>query len=459
MVERDVIQNPLSGGKSYTRFEREQVRRVLAISLLLFLSKPCLGERIPFLIETDPPGATVTDGFGNQLPRSGEQGFLETDKYGREAEFTVELDGYKPQKFYVRMQTLRSTGRYPGDGPLVLSPVSRITPLKRFLTERPAISLLALLSAIGALVGIGRLYSRQKRQQERLALLAQYKDNTTKQGSLLMSVLGGYRLVDVLGKGGMATVYRGVPESSLNPAEAVAVKVLSQDQTIREDFLERFKREVQVYVQLSHPNIVKLIDWGTHDGSTFLVLQLVEGEELGAKSSSLSSDQLTEVLACVMKAMAFAHSQGIVHRDLKPENIMLTEDEKVMVMDFGLARKEDAQKITQTGAALGTPAYMAPEQIQAGPLDPRTDQYGIGVMAFELLTGQLPFQHEDAIQVIFSHLSAQRPNPCELNPDLPEALGQVIQRMMAIEANDRYATLAEAHDAFLAACNSTMKAI
>jgi hypothetical protein len=433
------------------------MRHVLAITLLLFLSEPSLGERIPFLVETDPPGASVVDGFGNELPRSGEQGFLETEKYGSEAEFTVQLDGYKPQTFYVRIQTLRSTGRYPAEGPLVLSPTSRLVPVKRFLAARPIVSFLALAAIVSGLLGIWKLLSGQRKQMERLAILAQFEEGTSKQDSLLMKVVGGYRLVDVLGKGGMATVYRGVPESTLNPDEAVAVKVLSQDQTVRDDFQERFRREVQVYMQLSHPNIVQLIDWGTHDGWTFLVLQLVDGEELGERAPSLSYEELTGILASVMRAMAFAHAQGIVHRDLKPENIMLTPQGKVMVMDFGLARKEDAQKITQTGAALGTPAYMAPEQIQAGPLDPRTDQYGIGVMAFELLTGQLPFEHEDAIQVIFSHLSARRPDPCEINSKLPPALGQVVQRMMAIDPDDRYPSLSDAHDAFLAATTASVE--
>lgn len=415
-------------------------------------------EEVPFLVDTDPSGASVTDKFGNELSPSGVEGLVEISQYGQAAEFTVQLEGYKPQTFYLRTNTLREKMRYPEEGRLVLEPLNRWVPLKRFFKDDHPWAgpmLLTLLAFLG--IGAGKVRSKIKQQHRRLNTLAEFESGVTKQGSLIMQVVGGYRLVDVLGKGGMATVYRGVPDDTLESSRAVAVKVLSKAETSPDDFSQRFKREVQAYVQLSHPNIVKLIDWGEHEGWTYLVLEIVDGEELSHRASALSRAELVEVLASVMQAMSFAHSKGVVHRDLKPDNIMLTGDGRVVVMDFGLARREDAQKITQTGAALGTPAYMAPEQIQAGPLDPRSDQYAVGIMAFELLTGQLPFQHEDPIQVIFSHLSAARPNPCELVPDLPLELGEVVVKLMAMDCEDRFPSLIEAHAAFVEAAGSILE--
>jgi predicted Ser/Thr protein kinase len=434
------------------------VRHVLVIILLVGFMAPCLAEKIPFLVDTDPPGASVTDGRGRKLLPSGQKGFLDTNDYDSQFEFTVELEGYKAQTVYVRMVTARQQGKYPPDGPLVLEPLSKWVSIKRFFKDDyPWFGPLLLSFFLACGAGAGVVGSRMRRERKRLNTLAHYESSVTKPGSLVMHVMGGYRLVDVLGKGGMATVYRGVPNHSLKSSEAVAVKVLSKAETSPEDFFERFRREVQVYIQLSHPNIVKLIDWGESEGWTFLVLELVDGDELAERASDFSRAELIELLGCIMQAVAFAHAQGVVHRDLKPENVMITREGRVMVMDFGLARKEDAKKITQTGAALGTPAYMAPEQIQAGPLDPRSDQYAMGVMAYELLTGKLPFDHDDAIQVIFSHLSQPRPNPCEIQPELPTELGEVIMRMMAIDPDDRYPTLADAHVAFLEASYQLME--
>jgi predicted Ser/Thr protein kinase len=433
------------------------VRHALVIILLVVLMAPCLAdERVLFLVDTDPPGALVTDQFRNELLRSGTEDYINTSPYGDDnVEFTVELEGYKTQTFYLRKKKIGDKGRYPEEGLLVLEPLNKWVPIKRFFKDDHPWAgplILALLAAAG--IGAVRVRSKMNRQRDRLNTLAHFESSVSQQGSLLMHTMGGYRLVDVLGKGGMATVYRGVPDNTLKASDAVAVKVLSKAETSPEDFVERFNREVRTYIQLTHPNIVKLIDWGEHEGWTYLVLELVDGEDLGKRASTLSRPEVLEVLGSVMQAMAFAHAQGVVHRDLKPENIMLTREGRVMVMDFGLARKEDAKRITQTGAALGTPAYMAPEQIQAGPLDPRSDQYGLGVMAYELLTGKLPFDHDDPLQVIFSHLSQPRPNPCEINNELPAELGEVITRMMAIEPDDRYPTLVEAHAAFLdASCS------
>lgn len=426
-------------------------RILIAIFLLyLCLTAPCLAERIPFTLETDPPGAKVSDHLGNELAPSGTQGYLELDRYEGWTDLTLQMEGYKTQTVPIRFEMIQN-GRYPQEGFIVLEPLSRFISIKRFFKERPwAGALLFLLTAgCGAWVGLTRQKMRQ--QNERLEKLAHYESTSKQDGSLLMHILGGYRLVSVLGRGGMATVYRGVPDDTLDADASVAVKVLAKAETDMSNFSERFRREVQVYIQLAHPNIVSLLDWGEHEGWTYLVLELVDGQEVRELMPDLSLADSIRILSDIMKAMTFAHAEGVVHRDLKPENVMLTTGGKVKVMDFGLARQEDAKKITQTGAALGTPAYMAPEQIQAGPLDPRTDQYGLAVMAYEMLTNELPFQHEDPIQVIFKHLSAPRPNPCDICKELPLELGEVIVHMMAKEPGDRYETFVDAQEAFLKA--------
>lgn len=250
--------------------------------------------------------------------------------------------------------------------------------------------------------------------------------------------LGPWRLLDVLGRGGMATVYRAVPEATLDAGEAVAVKVMKPEYSER----ERFLREYRVTRDLSHLGIVRVVDGGvTDEGVLYIAMELIEGqplEELIPPGGLPVSEALSHFHS-LLDALAYAHARGIVHRDLKPRNVMITRKGRVKLMDFGLARGADLSKITDTGTLMGTPAYVAPEQIAGGrELDARTDQYALGVMLFELVTGRRPFESPQPMAVLMAHLKESPPSPREFRPDLPATVEAVILRLLAKAPEDRY---------------------
>ncbi|MEW6284432.1 MAG: protein kinase, partial [Candidatus Eremiobacterota bacterium] len=277
---------------------------------------------------------------------------------------------------------------------------------------------------------------------------------TPSQASFVGRTLGGYTLVDELGGGGMARVFRGVPADTLDDDQAVAIKVLHRDYAQDPELQMRFRREVRLCRELNHPHIVRLLDWGEQDGVTYLVLELVRGKTLRDRlpPHPLTPEEAFDLLDPILDAVSYAHSMGIVHRDLKPENVMLTDSGTVKVMDFGLARRQQSQSnLTRTGATLGTPAYMAPEQARGGRLDPASDQYSLGVLAYEILTAQKPFQGEDPLQVILQHLGEEPPPPSQIRRDLPPGVERAVLRMLAKQPGDRFPDLAAARAALLSA--------
>lgn len=257
-------------------------------------------------------------------------------------------------------------------------------------------------------------------------------------------VLEGYRILQLLGLGGMARVYRAVPRDSLDESQAVAMKVLNQQAAADADLRARFEREMRVYNELIHPNIVRVLESGLYDGQMYLVMEMVQGSTLRAYvfEGGISPKKMLDLMAPVLQAVHFAHKKGIVHRDLKPENIMMTDKNVIKVMDFGLARSSQFSKLTATGSILGTPAYMSPEQIE-GKLHPATDQYALGVMIYELLTGKLPFYDENPVTLILEHLSKAVPPLAEKRPDLAK-VAPVVERMLAKAPLDRFADLEHA---------------
>jgi hypothetical protein len=266
---------------------------------------------------------------------------------------------------------------------------------------------------------------------------------------LLERRLGDFWLVERLGRGGMATVYRALKDDTRSPDDQYAVKVINEENLADPEFQRRFRHEMAIYRMLRHPGIVRLESFGEQEGRYYMVLEFVRGETLRDRipQGGLPLDRAVELLVPLFEAVAFAHSQGVVHRDLKPDNIMVNQDGQVKVMDFGLAKSHDLSRITRTGMVLGTPAYMAPEQIQEGHLSGATDQYALGVVAYELLAGRLPYQAEDPVTLVIKHLM-EPPLPLrQFRPDLPEAVEQVVLKMMAKEPADRFADLREAAEA------------
>ena len=242
----------------------------------------------------------------------------------------------------------------------------------------------------------------------------------------------------------MSTVYKAVREDDPQ-GEPVAAKIIHRDLCEKPEFVARYRREVNVYRGLNHPNIVALLDWGDYDGLLYIVLEFVQGETLREQlDGALSLETAMEILEPIFAAVGHAHAQGVFHRDLKPENVMIDQHGRVKVMDFGLAKVVDAEKLTQTGTTLGTPAYMPPEQIKADQVGPPADQYALGAMAFEMLTGRLPFPADDPYQMLFAHLSEPVPEARSVNPELSEEIEKTLSRMLAKEPEDRFPSLEEA---------------
>ena len=230
----------------------------------------------------------------------------------------------------------------------------------------------------------------------------------------------------------------------------VALKVLHQRYTDDEEYLERFRREARSVAQLSHPGIVTVIDRGEADGRQFIVFEFVDGEnlkEMVVRDGPLPVDEALELAATIARALAFAHEQGLVHRDVKPQNVLLNGDGRPKVTDFGIARSLDIdQGVTQTGTVLGTSNYIAPEQASGERVDAQTDVYSLGVVLFELLTGEVPFEGENFVAVALKHINEAPPSVLDRRGDVPQRVAAAIDRALAKDPRKRFSSM----DAFAA---------
>ncbi|HEY3804299.1 MAG TPA: protein kinase [Kofleriaceae bacterium] len=257
-----------------------------------------------------------------------------------------------------------------------------------------------------------------------------------------------YQVIAPIAKGAMGAVYRG---ERVRLGRAVAIKILHDALPAELASRERFEREAKLMARLEHPHCVSVIDFGLHDGKPFLVMDLVRGTsllELLQSSGPLDPARVSELMRQVLSGLAHAHELGIVHRDIKPANVMLTEKtglgEQVLILDFGLARPASETTKLTTGMVVGTPNYMAPEQIKGGDVDGRTDLYACGVMLFELLTGQKPFRADDPIVVVRKHLHDPPPKLADVRPGIELGdLEQVVARALAKSPSARYASAEE----------------
>jgi eukaryotic-like serine/threonine-protein kinase len=260
----------------------------------------------------------------------------------------------------------------------------------------------------------------------------------------LRTLDGRYHVVDRIASGGMGEVFRA-HDAVLD--REVAIKVLHRQLAGDQGFIERFRREARAAASLSHPNIVAVHDWGAVDGIYYMVMEFVRGQSardvLNAEGV-LAPAQAADVLLQTLSALEHAHRQGIVHRDIKPENIMVTRDGVVKVADFGLARAYADAQITEAGTVTGTVQYLSPEQLQGEPADPRTDLYSLGVVAFELLTGRLPFTGETPMAIAYQHIRDRVPTPSSRNPAVPKALDGWVASMTEKQRELRPESAAEA---------------
>jgi serine/threonine-protein kinase len=223
----------------------------------------------------------------------------------------------------------------------------------------------------------------------------------------------------------------------------VALKLMSRELALDERFRERFSREAELAMSLEHPNVVPVHDAGDIDGRLYLAMRYVEGTDLRALlhvEGALEPARAVAICSEVANALDAAHANGLVHRDVKPSNVLLDTNEHVYLADFGLTRRlADEAGPMGEGRSMGTPAYLAPEQIEGGPVDGRVDVYSLGCLLYECLTGEAPFAGS-RLAVAWSHLEDDPPKASERRPDLPEAIDAVIRKSMAKEPQDRQST-------------------
>jgi len=255
--------------------------------------------------------------------------------------------------------------------------------------------------------------------------------------------VGPYRIIEQLGQGGMATVFKAY-HAALD--RYVAIKVIHPAFKADTTFLARFQREARVVARLDYPGIVPVYDFAEQDGAPYLVMKFIAGETLKARldRAPLSTAEALRVIEAVGAALSYAHGQGVLHRDVKPSNIMLGADGTVYLTDFGLARMVQASESTlSTDSLLGTPTYMSPEQARGDKeLDAGTDIYSFGVVIYELLVGRVPFSADTPYAVIHDHIYTPLPPPRSLNPQLPEAVEAVLTRALEKDRVNRYASVA-----------------
>jgi serine/threonine-protein kinase len=260
-----------------------------------------------------------------------------------------------------------------------------------------------------------------------------------------------YRLEAKLGSGGMSTVYLARDEVLDRP---VAVKLMHQEMTEHQDQLERFNQEARAVAKLSNPNVVAVIDAGEDGGRPYIVFEYVQGETLKQRISRVGALEATEALAYgveVAQGLSVAHEREMVHRDVKPQNVLIDATGRAKLTDFGISRQLNDEGVTATGKVIGTTDYVAPEQAMGKDVDPRSDIYSLGIVLFEMLTGDVPFEAENQIGVAMKHVNEELPDVQAMRPDISAASARVVDLATAKNPDDRYQTIDDMADDLQAA--------
>ncbi|MFQ5945708.1 MAG: serine/threonine-protein kinase [Anaerolineae bacterium] len=250
--------------------------------------------------------------------------------------------------------------------------------------------------------------------------------------------LGNYRIVEEIAHGGMGVIYRGIQEPL---GREVAVKVMTESLARDQSFVDRFIREAQIASRLNHPQIVHIYDQGQLNGYLYIAMEMVPGHTLGELIAARGRFPIPEVVNLTQQicdVLAYAHAEGIIHRDIKPSNLILDQHGKIKVTDFGLAKALALPSFTATGELLGSPDYLSPEQFRGQPADERTDLYAVGLILFELATGQRPYSAEDAASLMYKVLHDPVPSPRDLLPEIPKTLEGIILRCLEKAPQDRF---------------------
>ncbi|HEY3998820.1 MAG TPA: serine/threonine-protein kinase, partial [Candidatus Xenobia bacterium] len=355
--------------------------------------------------------------------------------------FLLQRAGYADVNVSVSVSQL-GTGEVPSDGVLDMTPLTPWVPVEDFFViHRTGV---IVVGGVGGFLLLGVVLPYYRRLTRRARLMRRLVHRDAAPDPNVGKHVGGYLLLQRLGSGGAATVYAAIALDDLekNPQgtglRKVALKVLHNSRMTVE-FRERFTREVNICKSLNHPNLVRLLDWDL-GAVNYLVMELVEGAALRRliPPAGMEVHDAFGYLQGVFAGLAYAHSAGIVHCDMKPDNVMITHEGQVRVMDFGIATGQSYQRLTHTTDVLGTPGYMAPEQLDGVRNDPRSDQYALGAIVYEMLSGQQLFDETDPVRLITLHLMEQAKPLCVVQPSVPESVSEVVARMLSKRPDERY---------------------
>ena len=263
-------------------------------------------------------------------------------------------------------------------------------------------------------------------------------------------LLDHYQILDQIGQGGMATVYRAVDKRD---GREVAIKVLAPSMGTDRRFIKRFRREASLVSSLKHPNIVPVLEYGQARGFVYTAMPYVSGETLHKHivNASITTEENVRWVGEISEALGFAHDHGVIHRDVKPSNVIISESGSAQLTDFGLARVVEGHSSLTGSMLMGTPAYISPEQGKGEDLDPRSDQYSLGVILYEMATGRLPFDNESPMATVLQHIQEPIPRPRRFAPDLSPDVEAVILKSLAKKRGLRFENIRAMNEAYQAA--------
>jgi len=255
--------------------------------------------------------------------------------------------------------------------------------------------------------------------------------------------LGPYEIIEEIGRGGMGHVYRAMQPSL---GRVVAVKTLLPHLVADEEFIERFLREARATAKLSHPGIVTIYDVGEQDGVYYFAMEYLSGrtlDDIVRDEGPLGTDRAIHYVGQIAAALRHAHAADILHRDVKPSNVLVDRDNRAVLTDFGIARAASDSRLTRTGTAVGSPDYMSPEQVEGGKQDQRSDLYALGVLFYQLLTGETPYHGDTPMTVAYQHVNGPVRSPRESNPAVPRHIDTIVRKLLAKAPDDRYGSAEE----------------
>jgi hypothetical protein len=382
----------------------------------------------PTRIYTDPPNCLLTVvrsqkslrapcGLRELLPAPADGNNAKSADLPKNQFTLVSHDGYLSKEF--SYQALEA-------GCLQLDP----SPANRALWWSPTLAASLMLG------GLGYLRTHHRRAQESLEDTRDTAVDTAVGGQLVGE---RYLLTEMVGSGATSEVWKAIDQHS---EQTVAFKWLLQEVSAQAELVTRFQREAAICQQLRHPNLIQVLDQGQNLGRFWLVQPWLDAQSLDHLSLPLEPHRVRAILLDICSGLAAAHAQGILHRDLKPANILIDRDGKAIIIDFGLARSQSYPTITNAEAILGTPAYMAPEQLKGDKSRCESDCYSLGCMAFELLTGQTPFPTEDLMKLLTSHMSRPAPAPSSVVTKLSQEWDFLVKNLMQKDPDSRYSVAA-----------------